>query len=293
MSCRHVASLVGLVAVGALALAACGSGAAGTDGARRQEGADGSGVSLLPGTARSNRADLRTGDLAPDSAPRDLKERWVQLRVTRAAELDPVVVDGAGMTLYRFDGDTASPPGSTCGGGCSATWPPVTVGAGGSVFFTGVPRTEVGVVEREDGRSQVTVDGRPVYRYAGDRDPGDAVGHGVDGMWSAVAPDGRKAVPGDRPPTGTTFVPLGEATGRVITLFSGKDFDDSGGKSSTAIAGPGCKDVRGTFLSAVPAGRVRLWSEPGCRGTSEVTVGDVRDLAAIGFPEGPRSVALG
>ncbi len=50
-------------------------------------------------------------------------------------ELGDVLTDGSGLTLYRFDKDTANPPKSNCADDCATTWPPVpaedaTAGAG-------------------------------------------------------------------------------------------------------------------------------------------------------------------
>jgi hypothetical protein len=41
-----------------------------------------------------------------------------------------------------------------------------------------------------DGDPQITINGRPVYTYAGDDGPGDLSGQGVGGIWHVVAPDG-------------------------------------------------------------------------------------------------------
>ncbi|MEJ8669828.1 hypothetical protein WKI71_19560 [Streptomyces sp. MS1.AVA.1] len=51
----------------------------------------------------------------------------MQLSASQAGDLNPVVVDGAGFTLYRFDKDTANPSRSNCSGECATTWPPVLV----------------------------------------------------------------------------------------------------------------------------------------------------------------------
>ncbi|WP_229839845.1 hypothetical protein [Streptomyces brasiliensis] len=51
----------------------------------------------------------------------------------------------------------------------------------------------VGAIRRADGQVQITVGGRPVYRFAGDARAGDLNGQGVDGKWFAVGPTGEKA----------------------------------------------------------------------------------------------------
>ncbi|GGP56816.1 hypothetical protein [Saccharothrix coeruleofusca] len=298
---KHVAPLAALLAAGALALSACGTtGSAqpspSSSPTQQQETGSSGDVSLLSGTARSNKADEQAGDLAPDSAPREVKNKWVQLRASQAGELNPVVVNGAGFTLYRFDKDTANPSKSTCNGDCAKTWPPVTIAKGGKVFFSGIKKADIGAVTRDDGQLQLTVKGWPVYRFNKDAKPGDTNGQGVGGTWFGVRPDGQKAGDAAKPSTPATAPssapPADDAElGDQVTLFTGKDFDDfSGNNFATGITGPGCKDIRGTFLSAVPSGPVKLWAEPGCKGTSVVVDDDARDLTALGFPNGPKSV---
>jgi predicted lipoprotein with Yx(FWY)xxD motif len=106
------------------------------------------------------------------------------------AKLGTVVIDGLGFTLYRFDGDSAQPPAATCAGPCAETWEPVL--AEDPIKMEGVAEKAVGTVQRPDGQVQLTIGGWPVYRHAGDA-PGATDGHGADGKWFAVAPDGDKA----------------------------------------------------------------------------------------------------
>lgn len=102
-----------------------------------------------------------------------------------ATDLGDVLVDGDGMTLYVFDADDVDT--SACTDGCLDTWPPVLaseVSAGEGV--TG----ELGTFTRDDGDVQVTVGGRPLYRYATDAEPGDTAGQGVGDAWWVVDPAG-------------------------------------------------------------------------------------------------------
>ncbi|OLT09776.1 hypothetical protein BJF78_06100 [Pseudonocardia sp. CNS-139] len=110
-----------------------------------------------------------------------------------APGLGTVVADGQGFTLYRFDQDTARPSASTCVAECAATWPPVVVDPEGALDLQGVEQSDVGMVQRPDGTSQLTIGGWPVYRYAADSAPGQTGGQGVGGTWFAVTPDGSKA----------------------------------------------------------------------------------------------------
>ena len=90
-----------------------------------------------------------------------------------------VVVDAEGRTLYRFTAEAQGRP--VCTGSCVKTWPPATVSKG-----SGLP-DHVATVDRPDGGGlQLTYDGHPLYRYAGDHSAGDAQGDGVGGQWYAV-----------------------------------------------------------------------------------------------------------
>ena len=104
--------------------------------------------------------------------------------------LGEVLVDGEGMTLYLFTNDSDST--STCSGGCADTWPPLTVDgepSGGE----GVDAALLGTTDRDDGTTQVTYNGQPLYTYAADSAPGDVNGQGVGGVWYAVLPTGEQA----------------------------------------------------------------------------------------------------
>ncbi|MFF0163549.1 SCO0930 family lipoprotein [Streptomyces sp. NPDC005263] len=117
-----------------------------------------------------------------------------QLAVSTNAELGDVLTDGTGLTLYRFDADTAEPPKSNCDGDCATAWPPVP--AGDAAAGEGIDKSKLGEVTRADGTKQLTVGGWPVYRYAKDTKAGDVTGQGVGGKWYALAPDGKKAKKG-------------------------------------------------------------------------------------------------
>ncbi|MFD6416860.1 SCO0930 family lipoprotein [Streptomyces sp. NPDC060194] len=114
-----------------------------------------------------------------------------QLAVLNSKELGKVLTDSNGMTLYRFDKDTAKPPKSTCEGDCAKAWP--VVAAGDVTAAPGVDESLLGEVTRSDGTKQLTVGDWPMYRYAEDKEPGDVKGQGVGGTWFASSPEGKKA----------------------------------------------------------------------------------------------------
>ncbi|MFF4421940.1 SCO0930 family lipoprotein [Streptomyces sp. NPDC001549] len=120
-----------------------------------------------------------------------------QLAIAPNDQIGSVLTDSAGMTLYRFDKDTAKPPKSNCDGDCEKTWP--VVAAGDATAAAGMDPALLGEVVRTDGSKQLTVAGWPAYRYSKDAKAGDVNGQGVGGVWFALAADGKKAAKGAAP----------------------------------------------------------------------------------------------
>ena len=102
----------------------------------------------------------------------------------------PSLVGPNGMTLYVFTQDTDGT--STCADECATAWPPLTVEAGAEVENGDGVTGELAIVDREDGDSQVTYDGMPLYYYSGDSGPGDATGEGVNEVWFIASPEGQE-----------------------------------------------------------------------------------------------------
>ena len=160
-------------AAAAVSLSACGGGTS-----------DGYGSPAAPASGLA---------AAPSAAAPPTTAAGTVLTANTIAQLGTVVVDGQGYTLYRFDKDSAKPPTSTCADDCAKKWPPVLATPGSPLTVEGVPQEAVGTMNRPDGSIQLTLGGWPVYRFAGDTQPGATTGQGVNGTWAAVAPDGKKA----------------------------------------------------------------------------------------------------
>ncbi|MFN4360350.1 MAG: hypothetical protein ACK4F4_06450 [Hylemonella sp.] len=90
---------------------------------------------------------------------------------------DGVLADAAGRTVYTFDKD--QPNKSNCSGGCLAAWPAFTAKP------EAVAQGEFGLIS---GTRQWTVNGKPLYYFAGDAKPGDRNGDGQGGVWHVVTP---------------------------------------------------------------------------------------------------------
>ncbi|WP_067497208.1 hypothetical protein [Actinoplanes sp. TFC3] len=268
------------------------------------------------GTAKTSNAIQGTGDWAApvggtlSEAQAVEAEKWVQLTATRLADAGQVLVNGAGLTLYRFDKDSAQPPKSACNGECAAEWPPVTVQAGGKIFLAGVAGQDIGVVPREDGKLQVTVGGWPVYRFAKDTRPGDVKGQGQGNTWFAVRPDGSRSEgatdartaprPSDQPQQPST------PAKRVVLFssFSFNVFDDEAASQvieASTVPDGGCVNALdpGTASSIAFDGLVKIWSGPDCTGQSKElgavdaeNAGGIADLRDIGFNNAIASVKV-
>jgi predicted lipoprotein with Yx(FWY)xxD motif len=155
-----VARLTALLALGVLALAACGGSSSGGSAAAQPSASK---------AAASSGAAVATGK----------------------TDVGTVLVDQTGKTLYAFAAD--SKDHSNCSGSCAQYWPPVTVAKGSPTASKDVSAT-VGTTTRSDGSVQLTVNGWPMYTYAGDAQAGDATGQGKNlsgGLWWVVDPSGQ------------------------------------------------------------------------------------------------------
>ncbi|WP_326550662.1 hypothetical protein [Micromonospora sp. NBC_01813] len=258
-------------------------------------------VDLVSGTAKSNEADPNSGDLtnpmggpAPEGDRAEAAMQWVELRKSKAGALDPVVVNGAKLTLYRFDDDEAKPSKATCAGDCATTWPPVLIKPGGRVFVAGVKHSNVSTVTRDDGTLQLTIAGWPVYRFIDDTKAGDTNGHGVGGTWFAIRPDGKKATPDPEADNGGIEVDPLAPPATDATFFSDANFGDNG--FAEGLSGSGCLNLgttAGEASSMTANGSVRMWRRPDCQGDVVVANGDVPDLAQLGVDDSIQSIRLG
>jgi predicted lipoprotein with Yx(FWY)xxD motif len=100
-----------------------------------------------------------------------------------------VVVEAKkGMTLYYLTGDTK---GHLCASStCTGFWPPLTVKSLHTKVVKGKGITgKLTVFKRADGKFQVALRNKPLYRFAGDSSKGQANGEGIKsfgGTWHAM-----------------------------------------------------------------------------------------------------------
>ncbi|RPJ24975.1 MAG: hypothetical protein EHM33_16050 [Chloroflexi bacterium] len=111
---------------------------------------------------------------------------------SESAEFGPILVDGNGFALYVFMNDTQDSGTSACADDCAAEWPPLA-SQGTPVAGEGVDATLLGTITREDGTTQVTYNGWPLYLFHEDMTAGDTHGQGVTdefGQWFLVSATG-------------------------------------------------------------------------------------------------------
>ena len=99
--------------------------------------------------------------------------------------LGEIVVDDEGFTLYVFIPDDGGE--STCYDECASAWPPLE---GTAVANGSVDAALVGASPRTSGAQQVTLNGWPLYYFAGDAAPGDVAGQGLNDVWYVISPSG-------------------------------------------------------------------------------------------------------
>jgi predicted lipoprotein with Yx(FWY)xxD motif len=138
----------------------------------------------------------------------------------------PVLADGAGRTLYVFVNDLLTTSPSACTGDCANDWPPALTSskAASARGITG----HVGTIVRADGTHQLTLDGRPLYTFAGDRSRGDVRGNGIGNVWWAMTPSGLSATSFSNPkptygaPSSTTLTVVPSTFGPVVANNRGQ-----------------------------------------------------------------------
>ena len=159
------------IAVGLL-LAGCGGG----DG--DDEGSAGGGVGY--GSA----APATTTDQADAGGAGE----GIEIKVADS-DYGRILFDGSDQAIYLFDKERG--PASECYGACAEAWPPVLT-EGAPVAAQGADQALLGTSERNDGATQVTYAGHPLYYYVDDP-KGEVLCQNVEefgGLWLVVSPGG-------------------------------------------------------------------------------------------------------
>jgi len=161
---RHSGWVAAALIAVALAVSACGAGSGSSAG-----GAYGYGTQTTQATQ------------AAPSSPSSVSTVALKTETTRAGT---VLADNHGLTLYYYSADKRGSGKSVCTGGCATAWPPLAapVKAPAGVRLPG----PLGIITRPGGLRQVTINGLPIYLYAGDKAPGQETGNGMAGSWHVI-----------------------------------------------------------------------------------------------------------
>jgi predicted lipoprotein with Yx(FWY)xxD motif len=109
---------------------------------------------------------------------------------TSDSQFGQVLFDGDDQAIYYFDKESGSK--SECYGECAVAWPPVLT-KGDPQAGSGAQAGLLGTTQRNDGTTQVTYDGHPLYYYIDDP-KGEVDCHNVNefgGLWLAVQGNGQ------------------------------------------------------------------------------------------------------
>jgi predicted lipoprotein with Yx(FWY)xxD motif len=128
-----------------------------------------------------------------------------EVSVRSVPDVGRVLVDSDGKTLYAEDTETSSE--LRCTDTCLGFWFPLTVKAGDAPSGSDAVAAKLDTVKRsDDGKTQVTFDGKPLYTFKLDTSAGMAKGDGfTDDFggttldWHAATVDGAST---DAPETG-------------------------------------------------------------------------------------------
>jgi predicted lipoprotein with Yx(FWY)xxD motif len=164
--------LTAVLAIAALATAACGSSGKATTSHATSPSSTKTTTSTSSSSSAAGNVTITTRTIKPYGA---------------------VLVNGAGHTLYIFAPDKDKKV--TCVSACATIWPPVKLASGSKAMASGqVKASLLGSDPNPSGGRVVTYSGWPLYTYVTDTAPGAAHGQGVNsagGLWWVISPTGK------------------------------------------------------------------------------------------------------
>lgn len=151
------------------------------------------------------------------------------LKVTQSASWGPTLSLKNGDTVYAFARDKKNK--SNCTGTCAVDWPPVLL-APGQTKPEGIGVKDLGVIMRTNGTDQVTYEGIPLYRFVGDKSPGQINGNltAFGGLWWSINPKSPHTPPKEKTSTGSS--------GSTSTSGSGSTSSSGGTTTTTTTTAP-------------------------------------------------------
>lgn len=123
------------------------------------------------------------------------------------------LTDSSGRALYVFALDANGQ--SACKGVCAKFWP--AFDAQNLTPPGSLSASDFGTVARPDGTQQTTYMGWPLYRFAGDKQPGQTKGEGFKGIWFLAAVPFYSVMLADTPARGKYLV---DGSGNTLYYFT-------------------------------------------------------------------------
>jgi predicted lipoprotein with Yx(FWY)xxD motif len=270
----NIKPLIGLAALAAVGLAACGGGS----------------NDATPATAPPAPAES-----APATAPAVTSTIAVKVADSQAGK---ILIGTDGKTLYGFTNDVAAT--STCYSTCATAWPPVLVGSEWAVG-PGLDSGVFSTISRQDGTTQLVAGKFPLYEYSGDAAPGDTNGQGSGDVWFVVGSDatlikdaGAKAPATTAAPTAaapaTTTAPAAAAAPASVTLADsplGKIMVDAEGRTLYGFT----NDKDGT--STCTGNCAKAWPAASITGNPVPGEGVTAPLSTVDNPAGGKMLKAG
>lgn len=144
-------------------------------------------------------ADGRTANPGDNAGNIKLQQR-AELALGRTEPYGTHLVGAGGRALYALGQD--QPGRSVCYGACERAWPPLLSPRPAVQAGAQLDDALIDTAQRNDGSTQVTYAGHPLYYYPPDAGETIAHGHGVAdawGRWYLVGADGRMLPAKDAP----------------------------------------------------------------------------------------------
>ncbi|HEX6666703.1 MAG TPA: hypothetical protein VF081_08935 [Solirubrobacterales bacterium] len=108
--------------------------------------------------------------------------------------LGKVLINSDNQTIYRSSLDIRTSGTTACNGPCARVWQPVLTGPKPIAGPGGIEQFKLDTIKRQDGTSQVTYDGWPLYTYTREG-PRQSKGLGISSFESGwYALQGAKAI---------------------------------------------------------------------------------------------------
>jgi predicted lipoprotein with Yx(FWY)xxD motif len=127
---------------------------------------------------------LTTEEATTDVSATPAASGSVTITVAAHPTLGNILADGQGRILYVYANDEVG--WSNCVDACLTNWEVYILDRDAELTLGEGLSGEIGLTERADGTFQVMYNTQPLYRFRLDQNPGDALGNGVDNLWSVV-----------------------------------------------------------------------------------------------------------